>query len=143
MTTSSESHAPADAHGHAHAHGGDVQIDHTLHTHVCSAGAFGKVFAALLVLTVVTVAVSRVDFGPLNMFVAMAIAACKASLVMAVFMHLRWDTPINNIAFLGSLVFLALLFLFTIADCATRGDVDRTMTQPAAVDRPFEWHQDH
>ena len=103
------------------AHGQDVVVDHSLHTHVCSFQLLTAVFAGLLMFTVMTVAVSLFDFGSFNLLIAMAIAAVKASLVITVFMHLRWDTAINNIAFLSSLLFLALLFLFLIADVATRG----------------------
>ena len=50
------------------------------------------VFAALFVLTIVTVAASRVELGGAgNVVLALAIAVCKASLVAAVFMHLRWE----------------------------------------------------
>ncbi len=47
------------------------------------------VFAILLVLTVLTVAASRVDMGgTMNIVVALIIACVKASLVGAFFMHL-------------------------------------------------------
>ena len=50
------------------------------------------VFAALAIGTVITVAASRVDFGGhVNIFVALAIAVVKASLVAAIFMHLKWE----------------------------------------------------
>ncbi len=50
------------------------------------------VFAVLFVLTIVTVAVSRVELGGAgNVVLALTIAACKASLVAAVFMHLKWE----------------------------------------------------
>ena len=78
-----------------------------------------------------TVGVAQFHFGSANLLIAMAIASVKAGCVMAIFMHLRWDTAINNIAFLGSLLFLGLLFLFTMADFATRGSIDPTMSQHA------------
>ena len=54
--------------------------------------AYIGVFAALAVLTVVTVAISRVHFsGSGNIVVALVIAAFKASLVAAIFMHLKWE----------------------------------------------------
>lgn len=111
----------------AAAHGGHDAHEH----HVCSFRLFGGVFAALLVLTFLTVAVSRFDFGAFNMLIAMAIAAVKASLVMSIFMHMRWDTAINNIAFLSSILFLALLFLFSMADFATRADADPALDVPS------------
>ena len=50
------------------------------------------VFVALAVFTVATVAVSTKDFGgSMNVVVALAIATVKASLVAAVFMHLKWE----------------------------------------------------
>ncbi len=50
------------------------------------------VFAVLFVLTIVTVAASRIDLGGAgNVVLALAIAVCKASLVAAVFMHLKWE----------------------------------------------------
>lgn len=55
--------------------------------------SYMMVFAALGVLTIITVAVSRVHFGShsTNVVVALLIAALKASLVAAVFMHLKWE----------------------------------------------------
>ena len=103
---------------------GSPKVDDSHHTHVCSAFLFTGVFVALLFLTFVTVFIAQFDFGGANMLIAMGVAAVKASLVLSVFMHLKWDTAINNIAFLGSLIFLSLLFLFTLADHGTRGDAD-------------------
>lgn len=125
----------ADDHNH------EVTIDNSLHAHVCTKKQFLGVFVALLILTILTVYVSRFDFGSFNMLIAMAIASVKASLVIAIFMHLRWDTPINNIAFLSSLIFLSLLFLFTFADFTTRGDFDPTMQLRAEVGDTFVWNE--
>ncbi|MGH9631850.1 MAG: cytochrome C oxidase subunit IV family protein, partial [Bryobacteraceae bacterium] len=47
------------------------------------------VFGALMVLTAVTVAVSYVHLGVFNAFIAIAIAASKALLVICVFMHVK------------------------------------------------------
>ena len=106
-----------------HSHGGhhDVVVDHSHHTHVSSFQLFLRVYVALCFLTVVTVGASRVDFGSMNLMIAVLIATVKAGPVVTFFMHLKWDTAMNNIAFLGSLLFLSLLFLFTMADVTTRG----------------------
>jgi cytochrome c oxidase subunit IV len=104
------------AHGDGHAHG---ELDMG-HTHVSSSAMFMSVLLALLFLTFITVAVSRFDFGSANMLIAMGIASVKASLVIAFFMHLKWDTAINKIVFLSSFLFLSLLFIFTLADQFTR-----------------------
>ena len=48
-------------------------------------------FVALLILTVFTVLISRVDLGILNTPMALFVAIVKASLVGAFFMGLRWE----------------------------------------------------
>lgn len=124
---------------HAHAHGIHVP-------HVSSAGTLLKVLITLLILTVLTVAISRVDFGGANLFVAMFIAVIKLSLVMIWFMHLKNDTATNTLFILSSFVFLSLLFLFTISDWSTRGDTDPTLTQRAPVSPgvyPSSLRRDH
>ena len=90
------------------------------HHHVSSSAMFSSVLVALLFLTFITVAVAQFDFGSANMLIAMGIAAVKASLVIAFFMHVKWDTAINKIVFLSSFLFLSLLFVFTLADLFTR-----------------------
>jgi cytochrome c oxidase subunit 4 len=117
---------PHDAHGHAHVAGFHAP-------HVVAGSVFLKVLVGLLSLTLVTVAVSRVDFGGANLFVAMAIAAVKAGLVMTFFMHLKWDTPINQIAFISSFMFLSLLFIFTLADYATRDATEASNKESAPI----------
>ncbi len=55
--------------------------------------AYLGVFVALAVLTVVTVLASKIHFGSkaANITIALLIATFKASLVAAIFMHLRWE----------------------------------------------------
>lgn len=74
------------------------------------------VLAALLALTVVTVAVAYVDLGPLNLIVALSIAMIKASLVLLVFMHLLWDRPFHAVVLLTSLALVVLFLIFTLID---------------------------
>jgi cytochrome c oxidase subunit 4 len=87
---------------------------------------------------VITVAAAQVDFGAANLLIAMLIATIKASLVMAIFMHLKWDTAINRIVFLGSFLFFALLVTFTLADQATRGRDEPIHRFKAPVEK--QWH---
>ena len=63
------------------------------------------VWIGLMILTVITVAVTYVDLGALNIIIAMGVATMKASLVVAFFMHLFWDKPLNSITFLFSILF--------------------------------------
>jgi len=74
------------------------------------------VLVALLVLTFVTVAITWVDLGKLNLWAAMLIAVIKASLVVLFFMHLYWDKPIIGIVFIFSLLLAALFVGLSLVD---------------------------
>lgn len=126
------SHAEAEAAAHdIPAHDGEHKH------HVASSALFLQVLIALLILTGLTVYVSRLDFGGANMVIAMGIAAIKASLVITIFMHMWWDTAINRIFFLGSFLFLSLLLLFTLSDLSTRGRDNPAERIKAPVQ--YEW----
>ena len=45
-----------------------------------------------MALLVLTVGAAYVDLGPLNLLVALAIAAAKAVLIVLIFMHVRYST---------------------------------------------------
>jgi cytochrome c oxidase subunit IV len=90
-----------------------------LHPHPVSLWLLGGVFAALLVLTVATVAATRLDLGNLNVWLALAIATVKGVLVAEIFMHLRWDRPFHRIALLTAVVFVALFIGIALLDKVT------------------------
>lgn len=127
------------AHDHAHGHDAHGYGPH----HVTSSKTFLNVLLALLFLTIITVAASRVDFGAANLLIAMLIASVKAALVIAIFMHVKWDTAINKIVFLSSFLFLSLLLIFTLADEATRGSADPLRKVKLPVDNPVVQPKPH
>ena len=89
--------------------------------HVTSKKVYYAVFAALLILTYATVAVSKVDWGRFNTIVALTIAVTKAVMVVLFFMHVRYSTRLTKLVVVGGFVWLALLIGLTMADVATRG----------------------
>lgn len=94
------------------------------HVHVSPLSTYYKVFGALLVLTGVTVAVSFAGLpSTLSIIVAMIVAAIKASLVGAWFMHLKYDTKMNVLVFLSAIWFVGLFFIFTLFDLGSRGSI--------------------
>ncbi len=96
------------------------------HGHVVSARVLLSTFATLLVLTVVTVAVSRVHLGQMNVFVALGVACAKAALVASFFMHLKYEGRFNLVLLLTSVFFLIVLLVFVIYDTRSySGDVAR------------------
>jgi cytochrome c oxidase subunit 4 len=72
--------------------------------------------AALLALTALTVAVSRVDLGQANVVVALAIACLKASVVALVFMHLLYESRFQLVVLVVSALFAVLLVGFVVFD---------------------------
>ena len=88
--------------------------------HIVSYRALAGVLGGLLVLTAVTVAVSRFDLGALNIWVAILVAATKSSLVLLFFMHLRWEPRLITTTFLITVVTLALLIGFLFWDISFR-----------------------
>ncbi len=84
--------------------------------HVVPAKILVATWVGLLVLTLVTVAVTYVDLGEINFHVAMGLATFKAALVVLFFMHLYWDKPFNALVFIAAIAVLALFICFAMTD---------------------------
>ena len=89
---------------------------------------YAAVLGGLLVLTVITVGASYINWGTglANVIIAMFIASLKASLVALFFMHLRWDRPISAIIFCTSLFFLGLFLIGCYSDTISRPPTEPT-----------------
>ena len=88
--------------------------------HLVPRQTYYQVFAALLVLTGVTVGVAFLDLGPLNTIVALAIAVGKALLVVLIFMHVRYSSQLTSIVIVAGVFWLVLLIALTMSDYLTR-----------------------
>ncbi|MBX3020303.1 MAG: cytochrome C oxidase subunit IV family protein [Bdellovibrionales bacterium] len=88
--------------------------------HIIPFNVYIKVLLALLALTVVTVLVAQVHFGAFNTVIAMLIASIKAGLVLAIFMHLKYDDKLYVVWFGSAVFFLVVLWLFCWTDFYTR-----------------------
>jgi cytochrome c oxidase subunit 4 len=77
---------------------------------------------ALLGLTALSFALSYVHLGALNIPVAIAIAAVKATLVVTVFMELAVEKFTVKVSLIMGFVFAALLIGLMVADVVTRAD---------------------
>ena len=78
------------------------------------------VWGALVVLTAVTVAVSYVHLGMMNVVVALLVASVKASLVALFFMHLRYENRLVWGFALTPVFFLILIIAGTLTDTLFR-----------------------
>jgi cytochrome c oxidase subunit 4 len=90
-------------------------------SHIAPKSLYYAIFASLMVLTVVTVAVTYVDLGRANLLVALAIAVTKATLVVLFFMHAKYSERLVQVSIITSLTFLSFLGIFSLADYLTRG----------------------
>lgn len=99
-------------------------VEHEPH----SSAIYVKTLTALLILTVITVAASYVDFGAGNVVIALFIASIKAILVALFFMHLRYDRPVNAVIACTGFLFLGIFLMFDFIDFGTRNNL-----------RPVNW----
>jgi len=86
--------------------------------HIASVKLLLVVWIGLMVGTWLTVAASNVDLGALNIWIGLAIATAKATLVALFYMHLRWDKPFNAFVFVGAFFLLFLFIGFAMMDTA-------------------------
>src|SRR5580658_9202697 len=89
--------------------------------HIVPVRVYIAVFLTLIVMTWVTAFVSTIDLGRLNIFVALAIAIFKASLVILFFMHVKYGTRLTKFIVLAGLYWLILLLFIAMVDLWTRG----------------------
>lgn len=91
--------------------------DHHGISHVASLKVLLGTGGTLLVLTLVTVLATKVDFGAnINLALAMFIAVTKATLVILFFMHLKYDRLFHTVVFISAILAASLFVGFTLMD---------------------------
>ena len=95
--------------------------EHSKSEHLVPRKVYFAVFAALMVLTATTTAVSFVDLGPWSSVVALGIAFLKATLVVLFFMHVKYSPRLTQVTIAGGLFWLAIMIALTLSDFLTRG----------------------
>ena len=99
---------------------------HGVHAHIAPPLMYYKVFGALIIGTLLTVAAAKVDMGPLNNVVMLLIASTKATLVILFFMHVRWSSRLTWVVAMAGFFWLLLLFT-VLGDYISRGWVPGTL----------------
>jgi len=89
--------------------------------HIVSIRLYLAIFAALMLLTALTVWVAFIDLGSLNVVVALAVAVTKATLVILFFMHVKYSSRLTWLVVVSGFVFLAIMIGFTMSDVVSRG----------------------
>ncbi len=90
------------------------------HHPVLSTRLLVTIWLLLLLLTGVTVFVSRLDLGAGHVWMALLIASLKSGLVIAFFMHMKYENRLLKISLFVTLVTLAIFIGFTFFDVLYR-----------------------
>jgi cytochrome c oxidase subunit 4 len=89
--------------------------------HIVPLGLYALIGVTLLIMTGVTYGVSLIDLGPLNTIVALCIATFKATLVVLIFMHVKYTSEkLTKAVIISAIFFLGLLLTLSLADFGTR-----------------------
>src|SRR5277367_5194051 len=95
---------------------------------------YGVTLTVLLILTIITVGASYIDFGSGNIVIALVIATIKASLVGLIFMHLLHDKPIDGLILVAGFLLLALFLGISSIDVDSRLNLEpANVIMPIAV----------
>ncbi len=89
-------------------------------THAISRKTYLFTFLGLLGLTLSTTLLGFVDMGPFNMIAAVGIAACKACLIAAFFMHALIEAKVIRVVLTGGVIWFLILISFTLSDYISR-----------------------
>jgi len=93
-----------------------TETDH----HIVSYRKLAGIWLALLVLTGLTVGITRLDLGGYKVLGALTIACMKSGLVIAFFMHLKYEGRLLRWLLFLALVTLAIFIGFTFFDLLYR-----------------------
>ncbi len=88
--------------------------------HILSYSFLALILLALVVMTGVTVGVSYIDWGFLNVPIALFVASSKATIVLLFFMHIKYEGMVIKVSFISTMLVLAIMISFTFWDVAFR-----------------------
>jgi cytochrome c oxidase subunit 4 len=84
--------------------------------HIVPYKVYVYIWAALVILTGLTVSASYANLGHVAILTAILIATAKAGLVLLYFMHIRFEKPIFTVMILATLVTYGIFIGLTFTD---------------------------
>jgi len=84
--------------------------------HIIPYRTFLYVLAVLIVLTLTSVAITRIYLGTLTVVLALLIATVKSSFVLRIFMHLKSENKMFSIAVIAVVLLLSVVIIITFLD---------------------------
>ncbi len=97
-----------------------AELDKRHAPHILSDRLLATVWATLVCLTAITIAVARIDLGFYNILAALSIATTKALLVIFFFMHMKYEHALLKWLLFLACVVLAIFIGLTFFDVAFR-----------------------
>jgi cytochrome c oxidase subunit 4 len=88
--------------------------------HIVSPKIYVGVFLALVVFTISTYSIAKLDLGPFNAMVAIVIAMIKSMLVILFFMHVKYSPKMTKVTIVSGLFFLLILLALSMTDYISR-----------------------
>jgi len=87
---------------------------------VVSRSTYFKTFLGLLALTLLTTGLGFLDLGSLNTAVAVLLAAVKACLIAAFFMHGLHESKTVRVIMMAGVIWLLIMISLTVVDFMSR-----------------------
>ena len=84
--------------------------------HIVPYQTYFLVLVTLLVLTGISVAITRIELGTLTVTMALLIASVKSTFVLGIFMHLRFDNKMYTFMAVGVALLIGALIFITFLD---------------------------
>lgn len=84
-------------------------------------GFYVFIWLTLLILTATTATAAGVNAGKFSVFSVLFIAGCKSSLVLAYFMHLKYESRLLKLLFFIAIATLTIFIGLTFVDFSLRG----------------------
>jgi cytochrome c oxidase subunit 4 len=85
-------------------------------SHIIPYRTFLLVLVGLVILTIVSVAVTKIHLGALTVFIALLIATVKSSFVLWIFMHLKFENRMFKLSVIGVVLLIAAVIIITLLD---------------------------
>jgi cytochrome c oxidase subunit 4 len=93
---------------------------HTETAHITPYRTHAVVLISLLILTLITITVTWIDLSALTVAIALLIASVKTLIVLAYFMHLKFESPLFRVFVFMVLFIYTLVIVFTFSDYLLR-----------------------
>ena len=84
--------------------------------HIVPYKTYALILGILVMLTGISVAITQIELGVLTVTAALLLATVKSSLVLAYFMHLKFDRQFFAFMVIGVLLLIGVVIFITFLD---------------------------